>query len=88
MGLLLNILAAPIMVPMKLTSSLAEKIRDMAVDNLTDEGPVRGQLLELQIRHELGEVDDTEFEVAEQKLIEEMDRIRKLKEMNLKRGTQ
>ena len=88
MGLLLNILAAPIMVPMKLTSSLAEKIRDMAVDTLTDEGPVRRQLLELQMRHELGEVDDTEFEGAEQKLIEELDRIRKLKEMNLKRGTQ
>ena len=88
MGLLLDILAAPITVPLKLTSSLAEKIRDMAVDTLTDEGPVRRQLLELQMSHELGEVDDAEFERAEQKLIEQLDRVRKLKEMNLKRGTQ
>jgi len=88
MGLLLDILAAPIMVPMKLTGSLAEKIHDMAIDNLTDEGPVRRQLLELQMCRELGEVDDAEFEGTEQKLIEELDRVRKLKERNLKRGTQ
>ena len=86
MGLLLDILAAPFMAPMKMTTSLAEKVHDMAIDSMTDEQAVHRQLLELQMRYELGELEDAEFEREEQGLVRELDRIRRLKEMNLKRG--
>ncbi len=71
-----DILLAPIRVPVWVSKKLGEA----AYAEMTDENSVRQQLLELQMRLELGEVSEEEYERREADLLEEIERIRKLKE--------
>lgn len=71
-----DILLAPVSFP----TWIAQKVGEAAYADMTDEGTVRQQLLELQMRFELGEVPEEEYERREAYLVKELEHIRKLKE--------
>jgi len=71
-----------LLAPVKFPTWIAQKVGTAAYAEMTDENSVRQQLLELQMRLELGEVSEEEYERRETDLLEEIERIRKLKEEN------
>jgi hypothetical protein len=58
---------------------LAEKIAEAAEGKLLDEDQVRGEILELQMLLEIGEVTEEEYAEQEKTLVERLDAIRKAK---------
>lgn len=69
MGLLLDLLAWPVMAPLKGVIWIAETLRDRAEEEEYDEGAVRGQLMELELRLDLGEINEEEYLEAEEALL-------------------
>jgi deoxyribodipyrimidine photolyase-like uncharacterized protein len=65
--------------PVKFTIWLGEKLRDAAVQEMTDETRLQDELLQLQMQFEMGEIDEQEFEKQEAELMERMEEARKLK---------
>jgi len=66
--------------PIRLTVWVAEKLRDAAFQEMTDDSRVHEELLHLQMRYEMGEIGDDEFEAEETRLMEKLEEIRKIKE--------
>jgi len=66
--------------PLKLTVWLAKKLRESAYEDMTDESKVHEELLQLQMRYEIGEINDEEYEKEETKLMERLEAIREMKE--------
>jgi hypothetical protein len=66
--------------PLKFTIWLGSKLRDAAYQEMTDESKVHEALLQLQMRHEMDEIGDAEFELEETRLMEQLEAIRELKE--------
>ncbi len=58
---------------------LAKKVTEEAERELLDEDRVRAQLLELQIRYDLGEVTEEEYDEQESVLVERLNAIREAK---------
>jgi len=75
MGLLLDVLAAPIMLPAKGLLFVFDKIREQAESEQLDEGKVRQQLLELQMLLDIGEITEEDFYAAEEELLNQLDAI-------------
>ena len=71
MGLFTALLLLPL-APVRGTVWIAERIAEQA--ELELEGPqrIRRELEELEIAHELGEIDDTEYEQLEAALLERL----------------
>lgn len=66
--------------PMKGVKWLAEKVKDAAEQEITDESKVQEELLEVQMRFEMGEITEEEYEKKEKELMERLEAIRKYKE--------
>lgn len=66
--------------PLKLSVWLAKKLRESAYDEVTDESKVHEELLHLQMRYEMEEINEEEFEKQETRLMERLEAIRKMKE--------
>ena len=66
--------------PLKLTIWLGEKLRDAAYNEMTDESKIHEGLLHLQMRFEMEEISEEEFEKQETRLMEQLEMIRKMKE--------
>jgi hypothetical protein len=75
MGLLLDLLAAPITLPVKGLLSVFDNIREQAEAELWDEGKVHQQLLQLQMLLEVGEISQEDFYAAESALLDRLDAI-------------
>ena len=75
MGLLWNILSAPIMLPAKGMLFVFDKIREQAETELWDEGKVHQQLLQLQMMLDVGDISEADFYAAEEELLDRMDAI-------------
>lgn len=75
MGLLWNILSAPIMLPTKGMLFVFDKIREQAETELWDEGKVHQQLLQLQMMLDVGDISEADFYAAEEELLDRMDAI-------------
>jgi hypothetical protein len=75
MGLLWDILTAPIMLPTKGLLFVFDKIREQAENELLDEGKIRQQLLELQMMLDIGEISEEDFYAAEEELLDRLDAI-------------
>jgi len=72
--LLFPILGAPIMVHW-----VAQKLAEAVEQEELDEGKLQGELLELQLRYELGEIDDDEYAKQEAAILERLNAIRRAK---------
>src|SRR5467141_2041897 len=77
--ILFKLLALPITAPAAGIRYCIEKVVDYAEQQLTDDEPVREQLLELQIELEEGRVTDDEYTEREAILLARLREIRELR---------
>jgi len=66
--------------PLKLTVWLGKKLTETAQAEMTDESKVYEELLNLQMRYEVGEIGEDAYEKQETRLMERLASIRKMKE--------
>jgi len=66
--------------PLKFTVWLGKKLAETANTELTDESKVYEELLNLQMRYEVGEIGEEAYEKQETRLMERLASIRKMKE--------
>jgi hypothetical protein len=69
-----------LLAPCKLATSIGKALYRHAVEEMTDDSPVRQGLLELQEQFELGQITQDEFLRREDALMQQLDRIRQNKE--------
>ena len=79
MGFVFGLLTSPILGPVKSVHWLAKKVAEAAEGELLDEDRVRGELLELQMRLEMGEITEEEYDKQEKVLVERLNAIREAK---------
>jgi len=66
--------------PLKFPLWIGKKLAETAHAELTDESKVHEELLQLQMRYEVGEISEETYEKEEEKLMERLEVISKLKE--------
>ena len=66
--------------PLKGVVWLGEKINEVVERELSDEGLIKEKLMEFQLRFELDEISEEEYNKEEEKLLARLDAIRKAKE--------
>ncbi|MBU1615035.1 gas vesicle protein GvpG, partial [bacterium] len=59
---------------------LGQKINEVAEKEVSDEGVIKERLMELQLRFELDEIGEEEYDRQEEELLARLDAIRKAKE--------
>lgn len=72
MGLLFDILAFPLMGPVKGITWIAEKISEQAENEIYSEDAIRGKLLELELRFDMGEIAEKDYEELEETLLKRL----------------
>ncbi len=78
--LLTDALTFPILgIPM-MVHWVAKKLAETAEQDEMDEGKLQGELLELQMRYELGEINDDEYAEQETAILDRLSAIRRAKE--------
>lgn len=69
-----------LLAPLKGVIWIGEKINEVSEKEFSDEGRIKEKLMELQLRFELDEISEDEYEKHEKELLERLDAIRKAKE--------
>lgn len=80
MGLLTNILLAPFLGPIWGTRWTLEKVDRVVREELTDDMPVKEDLMALQMQLELGEIDDNEYVRREAEIMQRLREVREWRE--------
>jgi hypothetical protein len=83
MGLLTNILLAPFLGPIYGTKWTLDKVDRVVREELTDDTPIKEDLMALQLQLEMGEIDDAEYVRRESEI---MQRLRDVREWREKLG--
>ena len=78
--ILLDVLTLPVLGIPKLLYWIAGKIAEEVERQELDEEKLQGQLLDLQMRHELAEIGDAEYSREETALLNRLSYIRQIKE--------
>ena len=78
--LLTAILTAPVLGVPRMVHWVAKKLAETVEQEEMDEGKLQGNLLELQMRYELGEIDDGEYAEQETAILDKLSAIRRAKE--------
>lgn len=76
MGLLSGLLFFPVVGPVQGIRFVVEQIQAAAEDTMLDEDKITAEITELEMRHELGEISDEEYEAQENELLENLNDIR------------
>jgi len=79
MGFVFDLLTSPVLGPIRGVHWLATKVTETAENELLDESKVRYELLELQVRLEMDEITEEEYEKQENVLVERLNAIREAK---------
>ena len=79
MGLFFDLLTAPVLAMPRMVYWLAQKVTEEVERELLDEDRVRGQLLELQLCYDLGEISDEKYAEQERVLMERLVAIQEAK---------
>jgi len=69
-----------LLAPVKGVVWLGEKLNEVAERELNDDGLIKQELMELQLRFELDEISEQEYNEKENKLLDRLDAIAKSKE--------
>lgn len=69
-----------LLAPLKGVIWLGKKINEIAEKEVSDEGRIKEKLMELQLRFEIDEISEEEYNTQEKELLERLDAIRKAKE--------
>jgi Gas vesicle protein G len=80
MGLLTNILLAPFLGPVWGTRFTLDKIDRAVREELTDDTPVKEDLMALQLKLEAGEIDDEEYGKQEAEIMQRLRDVREWRE--------
>lgn len=80
MGLLKHLLFWPVTGPKFLIDFSLDKVQGAVREELTDDAPIKAELLELQLLLEVGDIDDDEFRRREQLLMQRLREIREWRE--------
>jgi hypothetical protein len=80
MGLLTNILFFPVAGPVAGIRWALGKVQAVVEEELTDDAPVRQELMELQMLVELGDIDDAEYVRREAALMRRLREVREWRE--------
>jgi len=78
-SLLIDILTLPVLGAPRMVHWVAQKIAEVVEQEEKDEGKLQGELLELQMRYELGEIDDNEYAKQETAILDRLSAIRRAK---------
>jgi hypothetical protein len=80
MGLLTNILLAPFLGPIYGTRWTLDKVDRVVREELTDDTPVKEDLMNLQMQLEMGEIDDAEYLRREAEIMQQLRSVREWRE--------
>ena len=80
MGLLSNLLFFPITGPVAGIKWSLGKVQAVVEQELTDDTPIKQELMELQMQLELGDIDDDEYLARESDLMRRLREVREWKE--------
>jgi hypothetical protein len=80
MGLLTNILLAPFLGPVWGTKWTLEKVDRVVRDQLTDDTPIKEDLMALQMQLEMAEIDDDEYVRREAEIMQRFREVREWRE--------
>jgi hypothetical protein len=80
MGLLTNILLAPFLGPIWGTRWTLDKVDRVVREELTDDTPIKEELMELQLKLETGEIDDAEYVRREAEIMQRLRQVREWRE--------
>lgn len=80
MGLLTNLLFFPISGPVAGIKWSLGKVQKVVEEELTDDTPIKQDLMELQMRLELGDIDDAEYVEREAELMARLREVRAWRE--------
>ena len=86
MGLLTKLLFFPVAGPVAGIKWSLGKVQNVVEEELTDDGPVKQELMELQMRLELGDITDAEYLEREAELMARLRDVRAWRE-RLGKGT-
>jgi len=70
----------PLIIPLKGLFFIAGRLKETAESEITDESSVYEELLELQMKFEIEEITDEEYQEKETELMQRLEAIRKYKE--------
>lgn len=70
----------PIFLPIKGIHFISKKLSEMAEEDITDSSKIQEELLELQMRYEMEEITEEEYDKKEKILLDRLEAIRKYKE--------
>ncbi len=79
MGWLGRLLTFPVSVPVETALWTARKLAERAEEVYYDDAPVRAALMELELKLDLGEIDEETFEAEEAQLLQRLKEIREYK---------
>ena len=77
MGILLNILGAPLLGPIKGMKWIAEKVDNVVRQTTSNKSKLKSDLLELSMMLELGKIAEDEFARKEKEILVELDKLEK-----------
>ncbi|HJQ11121.1 MAG TPA: gas vesicle protein GvpG [Gemmatimonadaceae bacterium] len=80
MGLLTNILLAPFLGPVWGTRFTLDKVDRAVREQLTDDTPIKEDLMALQMKLEMGEIDDAEYAKQEAEIMQRLREVREWRE--------
>jgi len=80
MGLLTNLLFFPVTGPVAGIKWTLGKIQQVVDEELTDDTPIKQELMELQMQLELGDIDDEEYRRREAELMARLRDVRAWRE--------
>ena len=80
MGLLTNILLAPFLGPIWGTRFTLDKVDRAVREQLTDDTPIKEDLMALQLKLEMGEIDDDQYVQQEAEIMQRLREVREWRE--------
>ena len=80
MGLLTNILLAPFLGPIYGTRWTLDKVDRVVREELTDDTPIKEDLMALQMQLEMGEIDDAQYVEREAEIMQRLREVREWRE--------
>jgi hypothetical protein len=79
MGWLSKVLTFPVSLPVDAALWTARKLAERAEEVYYDEAPIRAALMELEMKLDLGEIDEESFEQEETMLLQRLKEVREYK---------
>jgi Gas vesicle protein G len=80
MGILTNILLSPFLGPIWGTRWTLDKVDRVVREELTDDTPIKEDLMKLQLQLEEGEIDDAEYVRREAEIMQRLREVREWRE--------